>query len=1216
MRKDDQFFLRSIKWGVFGLLLILTIDSLAELPKKNLYFQHLKTDKGLAGNKSYGLFKDKDGYLWIGTYNGLNCFDGSHFKTWKADQTDKSKLQINSQFDIDEDKHGNIWCANDAGATKYDKSTNKFKTYRLINSATGMMDFSTIYNVIVSKDGNIISHSATALYLYESSLDTFKCYPLNSDTSLKEVSKIREGSFLEDPFANGIWVGTDAGMRYFDLHKKTFIHYKNSQELPFTDHDISVMALDNSNQLVYYDNTDLTMKTFNLKTKIQTIDSALWLKDHWANFLYIDKQNNKWCSAYSKGLFFIDSKSGIAYSIENNIENNYSIASPYVSDILEDDDGTMYFATNNGISFTNPDHNFFSINILPNSLHHERAWYVPMILNSDKQNNIWLAPSYSKAVRFNTATNTYTTFDFFPKDKKYDGETLKITSMQATETDLYFGTTDGIYIYNVSGNSFKRLEAIPESENLRGKYILQMMLNDNELWFTSHHNGIFMYNIDNQEYEHYKNNPADKFSFTPNYVFDIYADKKNNVWISAENEGILRFDRKTKRFIYIVRDECPELNEPIYSGITSDKYNNIWVTNYMTGVTRYNPSTKQITRMSSSFGLSSISYNALASDDENIWLVKQNDLSILNVNTLKASNYEFNYTNRINEFASRMIRMHDGRMLSEAYQAFIIFNPEYRLYKEGIAPVTVSSFTVGGITSPFLPRSKELNLSPSQNFFSLDFSTLSFLKRPDLQFSYMLEGIDQDWVHSGKRQTAYYTNVPGGHYKFRVRVMDENGKWHEASSPLLINVSTPFYSTAIFKIFLLIILILLIYWYYQLYKSKEIKEKTERAIAYFAKSVSGKNKTDEILWDIAHNVIARTDFEDCVIYLLDEKRNVLIQKAAYGTKNPDTYEILNPIEINPGEGIVGTVAITGIPEVIHDTSKDPRYISDDAVRFSEITVPILFEGKVIGVIDCEHPDKKHFNHRHLQLLQTIASISGTKLTNAIKEAEIAENEKRLNDLTMQMAQTRQQALRAQMNPHFIFNCLNSINGFILQNEVSTASRYLIKFSKLIRLILEHSNEKYISLSSELDALKLYIEMEQLRFEKKFSFEIIVDDDIPAEDLMVPPLIYQPFIENSIWHGLLHQKKEGRLTISLNMDNNFLECHIEDNGIGREMSASLKSKTNTHKKSLGLKLTSERLAIMKEQEGRNTAVEVYDLVDPEGIAAGTKVIIKIENPINR
>jgi signal transduction histidine kinase/DNA-binding response OmpR family regulator len=160
---------------------------------------------------------------------------------------------------------------------------------------------------------------------------------------------------------------------------------------------------------------------------------------------------------------------------------------------------------------------------------------------------------------------------------------------------------------------------------------------------------------------------------------------------------------------------------------------------------------------------------------------------------------------------------------------------------------------------------------------------------------------------------------------------------------------------------------------------------TEKTINYFSTSLYGKNTEDEILWDIAKNCIGSLGFEDCVIYILDQ--NSLIQKAAYGPKNPKEHEITNLIEIPLGQGIVGSVAKTGIAEIIGDTTKDPRYIVDDIPRFSEITVPILYQDKVLGVIDCEHHEKNFFTQSHLNILNTIAALCSNKIVKARAEEE-------------------------------------------------------------------------------------------------------------------------------------------------------------------------------------------------------------------------------------
>ncbi|HEY8511302.1 MAG TPA: response regulator [Cyclobacteriaceae bacterium] len=165
---------------------------------------------------------------------------------------------------------------------------------------------------------------------------------------------------------------------------------------------------------------------------------------------------------------------------------------------------------------------------------------------------------------------------------------------------------------------------------------------------------------------------------------------------------------------------------------------------------------------------------------------------------------------------------------------------------------------------------------------------------------------------------------------------------------------------------------------------------SERIIAYFATSLYGKNTVEEILWDVAKNCISQLEFTDCVIYLVNEEKNLLEQKAAYGPKNPEAFEIANVITIPIGKGIVGTVAETGVAEVVNDTSKDPRYIVDDERRFSEIAVPIIYENKVIGVIDSEHPQKNFFTETHLRILTIIAALCSNKIVKARAEEELVQ----------------------------------------------------------------------------------------------------------------------------------------------------------------------------------------------------------------------------------
>jgi ligand-binding sensor domain-containing protein len=230
----------------------------------------------------------------------------------------------------------------------------------------------------------------------------------------------------------------------------------------------------------------------------------------------------------------------------------------------------------------------------------------------------------------------------------------------------------------------------------------------------------------------------------------------------------------------------------------------------------------------------------------------------------------------------------------------------------------------------------------------------------------------------------------------------------------------------------------------------------------------------------------------------------------------------------------------------------------------------------------------------------------------------ARTEARLRaEFSQQLAETEMRALRAQMNPHFIFNCLNSINKFILQKDTVAASQYLTKFSRLIRLILDDSNESMVSLYSEMELLRLYLEMESMRFDKKFRYLLSADADLNMSEVLLPSMLIQPYIENAIWHGLLHlpeaQLVNARIDISFKAQQDQLLISIEDNGVGRVKAAELKSKSSLKRKSYGMKLTEKRLRMMNEVHYvsigvASAQVSTTDLYHKSGEAAGTRVEI--------
>ncbi|MFT3682366.1 MAG: histidine kinase [Ferruginibacter sp.] len=196
----------------------------------------------------------------------------------------------------------------------------------------------------------------------------------------------------------------------------------------------------------------------------------------------------------------------------------------------------------------------------------------------------------------------------------------------------------------------------------------------------------------------------------------------------------------------------------------------------------------------------------------------------------------------------------------------------------------------------------------------------------------------------------------------------------------------------------------------------------------------------------------------------------------------------------------------------------------------------------------------------------------------------------------EVTNTEMKALRSQMNPHFIFNSLNSIGDYIAKNNVQEADRYLGKFAKLMRMILENSEQKDVPLSSDLKALELYMQLEALRMNQKFTYEIKVDDDIDKDATLVPPLILQPFVENSIWHGIAQKEGKGKILICIKKENDdMINCVVEDDGVGRKQNAAAKVVIpGSDKTSLGMKITQARIDILNKTKNSNAAVKLSDL----------------------
>lgn len=291
--------------------------------------------------------------------------------------------------------------------------------------------------------------------------------------------------------------------------------------------------------------------------------------------------------------------------------------------------------------------------------------------------------------------------------------------------------------------------------------------------------------------------------------------------------------------------------------------------------------------------------------------------------------------------------------------------------------------------------------------------------------------------------------------------------------------------------------------------------------------------------------------------------------------------------------------------VLFKQMSDSISFSDARKAVAKMTLQFEFDKKE-AVIKAEFDKKEALSKKEIEkqkLVRNYTAAGFSLVLISLGSFAVIIMQKRNARFLQTVSEVEMKALRSQMNPHFIFNSLNSINRYMNSHDTEMAGAYLQKFAKVMRLILENSQFHDVLLADDLRALELYMQLESMRMSNKFTHEIIVDESIDPQNTLIPPLILQPFVENSIWHGFSAKEGQGKITIRIQQKDHMLECMVEDNGIGRIKSAEVKP-SQPDKKSLGMKITRSRIDIINKIKKSKAGVELIDL------AEGMRVVVRL------
>jgi len=1098
----------------------------------------LTIQDGLSDNRVTCFYQDPTGFMWIGTKNGLNRYDGKHFRVFKPEKTNGISNEIIN--DITGSSDGKIWVATMNGLNMYDPVQDTWKSWYAGDITKGTLPNNLVWDLHLDAMGKlwIASDIRELSYIDTRKLDFhYADWPafartLHDNGIPKGYHSIKK--ILPDS-NKGLWLGTNRGLARLDFADNSFSFMPGGYHAELFDMN---MDSANSSVSITFQNGGLVEYDLqkNTATKIIPEQAPFPSKS------YDPAGNASIWMAHEEGLLerMTNTKS---FRLHRHIPTfSGSILPGSVKSVYTDRHGIRWIATPNGCMYVDSDNPLLSfLPLLPinskeglnrmTGLYYDRAGK-QYFACSENPARVWIIPANAGSV----------------KELAHDSRGMPFSSCYAIREDaggdIWLLTSDMPYRYQRSAQAFVPFTLTGQKKGALFRDVAKDI--NGNLWFATFNAGLLLYNQASQKTD----SLPGKLRHLKTSVTSLYANpKKPELWIGTLGYDLHQYhiDKDSlKLFHEKQNDSMTEvLNMVNHIRAGGDGY--IWVSSMSGGVLRIDAKNGAYRRFDMTSGLRNNQVLSTCVDDiSNTWILSGNSISAINREgqTVKWLNdlTEFG----ISAFDSDMNAGHDiifdpdRRMIIAAGGGGLIF---YRPYADHVIkdyPLVITRISYNGKAYSLSPDEMSSHHSTVEKDGSLniEFAGLYYGQSADIRIEYMLEGYDKEWVRSDDRFIAAYQKMPSGNYTFRLRAVNQNGDILSSLDNLSVRVNRSIWEQPWFIGLLIAMLIGLSYAVISQLRNK-IRE--ERVLKRFATTLFGQKSIDDIFWTTAEQCVLLMKLEDCVIYQLEESKQLLLQKAAAGPKSPYTERyIFNPIEIPVGKGIVGTVAKSLQSELIRNTATDPRYIIDDQSRLSEIAVPIVVEGTAFGVIDSEHPQKGFFKKADLALLEKIAAICAERISKYLVEERIRARIAR--DLHDELGSTLTS-----------INIMSKVAMSPAQGE-GQVRQYLEKIKEHSSRVMESMGDMVWAINPSNDSLeKFIIRLKEFAAELLeptgigYAFEIagnLSEIKLNLEERKDLYLVAKEAIHNAVKYS-----GAGQINIRIRLTDHQLSLEVEDNGKG-------------------------------------------------------------------
>lgn len=1167
--------------------------------------------------------------MWFGSYNGLHKHEGTSIKVYNKSGKDSTSLSSKEMHAVFEDRLGYIWVGTTGGLDKLNPKTGSTEHYKLQPKNREDDRIGYVISILQDDKDNIWVATSEAMFILDYKTGLYSQVPTDehSGKGMPNDQILYKGSVKTK---SGIWMFASGYVIFYDFKDRQFYHQYNNplHKQIFTVNEKmqskaqSELCMDSSNNIYFILHSNLLVK-YNVVTEKLDSFSFQFPKDAWRCCFSLapDYKGNIWIGFRFGGLLLFNNSNQTFTSIRYTDVNSL-IQSDYVYSVCEDYLKRMWVTTNNGIFVINYYDSIVQQKYLSDRKEFINPNFQAGLISQDEKGNIF-APYltgglfiyniFSAQTRYfpvtDTAARSYGYVYPDEKDNIYIGikATLRLADT-ATHT-IKFATTQT--------HPYQLLEHTP------GRIAWVYRYKSNAIYFKKSSESIYYYS---------GTDSLEKLASTGFAKQACVSADQHYLYFLTVSQNLIKRNLETLQMDTILLYKKLQDLHFVYMNtrdIAEDHHGNIWITS-QNGLIKYNFESQKVSIYTTANGLlHDFSFTLCFDSKERLWVGSMGGVNLYDPKNDNFVNVFPESPDKLSNYFGSSLEAKDGHIYFLFGGKLVNLNPDgfFRQKIEDRA-LQMDEVQVNG-TSIETNSNLLTRLSYTQNRLYFRFGLLEFAEPEKVKYYYQLQGIDKSWVDLGNHSEVTFNSLPPGSYVLQVRATDVYGRAVSQQLSIPVSISPPFWKTWWFIALVSLMLSGLIYLFIR-WREKNIKAiedeklklqklsadqyksklKLEQIVNYFSSSLIDKTNIDDVLWDVAENLIGRLGFVDCMIYLWNADKTKMIQKAGYGPKGSAEDINRSIFEALPGQGVVGDVIMHKEPVLISDTSLDKRYRPDDMIRLSEITVPLIYNNELIGVIDSEHPEKNFYTQQHLQLLTTIATLVSTKIKSIEAEQSLQQTKIEMYSMNEQLSKAKLEALRSQMNPHFIFNSLNAIQECILTNKVDAAYEYLSKFSKLQRMVLNNSEKELIPLSSEIEMLQLYLSLESLRFSKSFTYTMTIAPMIDTDEVMIPSLITQPIVENAIWHGLRNKEGDKILELTYEENDGHIFITIEDNGIGREKAAIIKAQKlgSSQYASKATIMLSQRLHVLSQQLHAEIIVAITDKKDEAGNETGTKVVL--------